>query len=133
MFNIFLDAAGIVKEENDFSCVMLGDSLSLLKKIKSGSIDLIFADPPYGLGKDFGITKDVFINIEEYTAWCILWIDECMRILKPAGTMYFMASCPRWTGMLTKNILLSIVLSGCMTHPVYSQNQNLVLCMSQYS
>jgi site-specific DNA-methyltransferase (adenine-specific) len=77
---------------NDSSCVVCGDSLSVLQKMKTGSVDLIFADPPYGIGKDFGTTKDSFASVEEYLAWCKLWIDECMRVLKPTGTMYFMSS-----------------------------------------
>lgn len=71
---------------------LLGDCLSILKQIKSQSIDLIFADPPYGLGKDFGISNDIWANADEYFKWCKFWIDECMRILKPNGTMYFMSS-----------------------------------------
>lgn len=74
------------------SLFLLGDSLKLLKNIESDSIDLIFADPPYGLGKDFGGTKDYWKNGKEYLEWCKIWIDECMRILKPNGTMYFMSS-----------------------------------------
>jgi len=92
MFNIFFDTDNIIKKENNMSCVILGDSLSLLKKIKSDSIDLIFADPPYGIGKDFGVTNDTFSDIDEYFNWCKIWIDDCMRILKHNGTMYFMSS-----------------------------------------
>lgn len=79
-----------VSDEN--AIALLGDCLSILKQIKSQSIDLIFADPPYGLGKDFGVSKDVWSNANEYLQWCKIWIDECMRILKPNGTMYFMSS-----------------------------------------
>lgn len=92
MLDIFTDVNGIEKKGNDSSVVVLGDCLSILKKIKSHSIDLIFADPPYGIGKDFGVTKDTFSSIDEYLAWCMAWIDECMRILKKRGTMYFMSS-----------------------------------------
>lgn len=92
MFDIFIESSDIVKEENHSSCVILGDSLSMLKKIESNSIDLVFADPPYGIGKDFGVTNDTFSDIQEYFVWCKIWIDECMRVLKPNGTMYFMSS-----------------------------------------
>lgn len=77
---------------NGNTIALLGDCLSMLKQIKPQSIDLIFADPPYGLGKDFGVSKDVWSNANEYLQWCKIWIDECMRILKPNGTMYFMSS-----------------------------------------
>ena len=92
MINIFKDNIDIEKKENNMSCVILGDCLNELKKIKSNSIDLIFADPPYGIGKDFGTNKDTFENINEYFLWCKMWIDECMRVLKYDGTMYFMSS-----------------------------------------
>lgn len=72
--------------------VALGDSLSLLKNMKTGSVDLIFADPPYNIGKDFGITKDKWNNTNEYITWCKVWINECMRILKDNGTFYFMTA-----------------------------------------
>ena len=77
---------------NDNVIALLGDSLKILDDIKSQSIDLIFADPPYGIGKDFGISKDSFESAGDYLEWCKIWIDSCMRILKPNGTMYFMSS-----------------------------------------
>ena len=42
-------------KSNKNAIVLLGDSLKILNDIKSQSIDLIFADPPYGIGKDFGV------------------------------------------------------------------------------
>ena len=72
--------------------ILLGDSLKVLKRVKSGVIDLVFADPPYNLGKDFGNNKDKWSDKQEYIHWCKIWIDECMRTLKDNGTMYFMAA-----------------------------------------
>jgi len=79
-------------KENNKSLVILGNSLQLLKEMKSNSVDLIFTDPPYGIGKNFGISNDTWDDKEHYFAWCKIWIDECMRILKKDGTMYFMSS-----------------------------------------
>lgn len=92
MFDVFENTNNLIKEENDSSCVVLGDSLTILKKMRTNSVDLIFADPPYGIGKDFGTTKDKFESSEVYFDWCRTWIDECMKLLKPSGTMYFMSS-----------------------------------------
>ncbi|MCL2016572.1 MAG: adenine-specific DNA-methyltransferase [Defluviitaleaceae bacterium] len=78
--------------ENADSQAVLGDCLVVLKQIKTDSVDLIFADPPYGIGKDFGTTKDNFFNADDYKKWAVFWIDECMRVLKPNGTMYFMSA-----------------------------------------
>ena len=90
--NVFENVIGFEIRENSNSCVVLGDCLDVLKRIKTASVDLIFADPPYGIGKDFGITKDIFTDVNDYEKWAVLWIDECMRILKPSGTMYLMSS-----------------------------------------
>ena len=72
--------------------VILGNSLQILKDIRSNSVDLVFADPPYNIGKNFGNNNDSWENVETYIAWCKVWIDECMRILKNTGTMYFMTA-----------------------------------------
>jgi len=74
------------------SMVILGDCLDVLKLIKSKSVNLIFADPPYNIGKNFGNNIDKWNNIEEYVQWCEKWIEECIRVLKDDGTMYFMTA-----------------------------------------
>lgn len=77
---------------NDNSLVILGDCLEKLKKIEDKSIDLIFADPPYNIGKDFGNNMDKWDSASDYTKWCKNWIDECFRVLKDTGTFYFMTA-----------------------------------------
>ncbi|MCL2017549.1 MAG: adenine-specific DNA-methyltransferase [Alphaproteobacteria bacterium] len=79
-------------EANRDCLVALGDSINVLKSIKSKSINLIFADPPYNIGKDFGNNMDKWDSTESYLKWCEQWIDECMRVLKDDGTMYFMTA-----------------------------------------
>lgn len=49
---------------------ILGDSLEILKHIKSNSINLIFADAPYNIGKDFGNNKDKWSDVNLYIEWC---------------------------------------------------------------
>lgn len=77
---------------SDNSIVILNDCIDTLKKIKDKSIDLIFADPPYNLGKDFGNGSDNWSDKKTYLNWCYAWIDECFRILKDDGTFYLMNS-----------------------------------------
>ena len=71
--------------------VINSNCLDVLPQIKNDTINLIFADPPYNIGKDFGKVKDKLAQ-DEYIAWCKKWIDECYRILAPNGTFYFMTS-----------------------------------------
>ena len=77
---------------NDVSFIACGDSLLLLKTMKDRSVDLIFADPPYNIGKDFGNNKDNWKSVKSYINWCKKWIDECFRVLKDNGTFYFMTA-----------------------------------------
>ena len=74
------------------SMAILGDSLSVLKKMKNKSVQLIFADAPYNIGKDFGNNSDKWESVHAYIEWCKTWIDECMRVLSDNGTMYFMTA-----------------------------------------
>lgn len=74
------------------SMAILGDSLSVLKKLKDKSVQLIFADAPYNIGKDFGNNSDKWESVHAYIEWCKTWIDECMRVLSDNGTMYFMTA-----------------------------------------
>jgi site-specific DNA-methyltransferase (adenine-specific) len=63
-----------------------------LETIENESIDLIFIDPPYNIGKDFITTKDKWNTDEEYLNWAYKWIDICMDKLKANGSLYIMTS-----------------------------------------
>ena len=70
-----------------------GDALEILQsEIASHSVDLVFVDPPYNIGKKFSKFKDSWASDAEYINWAYKWIDECIRVLKPTGTLYLMAS-----------------------------------------
>ena len=63
------------------------DVLEGLSELDDNSIDIIVADPPYNIGKDFGNKSDKQ-KMEDYLNWCENWVRECERVLKPTGTMY---------------------------------------------
>ncbi len=65
----------------------LGDSIELLKTFKSSSIDLIVADPPYNLGKNYGNNHDLK-GFDEYIHFSRAWLTEAHRVLKKTGTIY---------------------------------------------
>lgn len=88
--DVFDNLSNITYLNNDNSLVINDESIKVLKRMKDKSIDLIFADPPYNLGKDFGNKSDKWDNFEDYINWCKKWIDECFRVLKDDGTFYFM-------------------------------------------
>lgn len=64
-----------------------GDALNLFKEIENSSIDLIIADPPYNLGKNYGNNHDLKV-FSEYLEFTRAWLSESKRVLKPEGTIY---------------------------------------------
>ena len=81
------------------------DCLEKLLAIKSESVDLIFADPPYNLQLKNKLVRpdssnvsavddywDQFKSFKQYDEFCIKWIKECHRILKKNGTIWVIGS-----------------------------------------
>ncbi|MDV2503545.1 MAG: site-specific DNA-methyltransferase [bacterium] len=78
----------------------MGDCLEILPKVPEGSIDMIFADPPYFLSND-GITchagRMVSVNkgkwdkspgVGEMHEFNSQWLAACQRVLKKDGTIW---------------------------------------------
>jgi site-specific DNA-methyltransferase (adenine-specific) len=63
-----------------------------LNLVPDTSIDLIFIDPPYNIGKNFNTTKDRWITNEDYLNWSYSWIDLCVKKLRSNGSLYIMTS-----------------------------------------
>jgi site-specific DNA-methyltransferase (adenine-specific) len=74
----------VIEERQD---VLQGDCLNILPTLESESAQIVIADPPYNIGKDFGNDSDKQ-PMDEYLKWCDSWIIECLRVLKPDGTMF---------------------------------------------
>ena len=70
--------------------ILFGDVLEGLNNVEDESVDLIFADPPYNIGKNFNGLKDKWNTDDEYLSWCYKWIDLCIKKLKPNGSFYVM-------------------------------------------
>lgn len=72
---------------NPEQTVHLADALAALRLVPSETIDLVVADPPYNLGKDYGNNQDDRSR-EEYCSFSLAWLTECKRVLKSSGTIY---------------------------------------------
>ena len=79
--------------KNDGHKIIWGDAIeNLHEQIIDASIDLIFVDPPYNIGKIFNGTKEKWKTAQDYLKWCYKWIDLCIQKLKPDGSFYVMTS-----------------------------------------
>ena len=63
------------------------DFLTDVANLPDASIDLILADPPYGLGKDYGNDSDMRSG-DDFIAWTRSWLELAIPKLKPSGSLY---------------------------------------------
>lgn len=64
-----------------------GDCIAGMHDLPAGSVDLVFADPPFNIGYDYDVYHDAK-DYEEYLAWSREWIGAVHRVLKPDGTFW---------------------------------------------
>jgi site-specific DNA-methyltransferase (adenine-specific) len=83
----------------DLGALFTADCLDILPEIRSETVDTVFADPPFNLSKEYGRQSADNLPENEYLAWCYAWTDECIRILKPGGSL-FVYNLPKWNIML---------------------------------
>ena len=72
--------------------LICSDVFEGLNIVPDKSVDLIFIDPPYNIGKIFENTEDHWENDNEYLEWCYKWIDLCIQKMKSDASMYIMTS-----------------------------------------
>ena len=60
------------------------DCVVWLQTFGDQTVDFIFADPPYNIGK---AAWDSFESHDSYVEWCLTWTKECSRVLKPSGSL----------------------------------------------
>ncbi|MDX1966875.1 MAG: site-specific DNA-methyltransferase [Planctomycetaceae bacterium] len=68
------------------------DCIDFMASLRSDSVDCIFADPPFNLGKDYRNGFLDSLHDDKYQQWCRHWILEGARILKPGGSFFIYAT-----------------------------------------
>lgn len=67
--------------------IIEGDCIEGMKSLKAGAYNLIVADPPYNLSKDFGIWKEDEKR-GEWKEWSREWLAEAHRLLSDEGNIF---------------------------------------------
>ena len=75
------------------------DCVRVLPFIADESVDTVFADPPFNLGKEYGKRSNDNRPDSEYMEWCRKWVAESARTLKPGGA-FFLYNLPKWNVLL---------------------------------
>jgi site-specific DNA-methyltransferase (adenine-specific) len=81
--------------ETELGRLYKADCLDFLPQVVTETVDLVFADPPFNLGKDYGNGVNDSLKDHEYLKWCERWMTESIRVLKPGGA-FFLWNLPRW-------------------------------------
>ncbi len=79
------------------------DVFELLKQMPDNSIDMIYADPDYGVGISYSGTRYI-TKSNEYNIWYGKLVTECYRVLKPTGNI-FLINYPRQNAFVWANHL----------------------------
>ncbi len=85
--------------------ILIGDCISQMNALPENSVDLVFADPPYNLQLEGGLTRpdqskvdavndewDKFDSFAHYDRFTNDWLKAARRILKPNGAIWVIGS-----------------------------------------
>lgn len=64
-----------------------GDSIEGMNALPEGSVDLVFADPPFNIGYEYDNYADS-LEYSKYLDWSRGWIGAVHRVLKADGTFW---------------------------------------------
>ena len=67
------------------------DFFQAVSRVCDGSVDLVIADPPYGLGKDYGNDSDNLAG-DDYVEFSRRWLEALLPKIKPDGSLYVFLS-----------------------------------------
>ncbi len=67
--------------------VIEGDCVKVLAELPAGSVDLVFADPPFNIGYEYDVYDDRRAKAD-YLAWTETWLAAAVRVLKPDGSFF---------------------------------------------
>lgn len=85
--------------------ILVGDCIEHMNSLPAESVDLIFADPPYNLQLESGLTRpdqthvdavddhwDKFDSFAHYDVFTKAWLAAARRLLKPNGAIWVIGS-----------------------------------------
>lgn len=92
-------------EQLPLDTILIGDCIAEMEKLPAGSVDMIFADPPYNLQLQGDLRRpdqslvdavddawDQFESFSAYDAFTRAWLLAARRVLKPSGTLWVIGS-----------------------------------------
>ena len=69
--------------------IITGNCLEVMPTLEAGSVRLVFADPPYNQGVDYGAHHND-TSAKAYLAWCQSWLKTAVRLSTPDGSLWLL-------------------------------------------
>ena len=92
-------------ESHPSARIVVGDCVAEMSKLPAGSVDLVFADPPYNLQLKGDLKRpdeshvdavnndwDKFSSFAAYDDFTRAWLLACRRVMKPSATLWVIGS-----------------------------------------
>jgi adenine-specific DNA-methyltransferase len=76
--------------------IFLGDCVQLLNKLPNESVNLVVSSPPYNLGKEYEKKRELEIYLDKQKRI----LEQCVRILKKTGSIFWQVGAFSDNGML---------------------------------
>lgn len=73
--------------ESSWNQIIQGDCVEQMRALREGSVDLVFADPPFNIGYQYDVYRDDRDG-HDYLKWSKAWIAAVYRVLKDSGTFW---------------------------------------------
>ena len=73
--------------QDKLGTILNGDCIEGMNSLPAGSVDLIFADPPFNIGYKYDVYDDQKAA-EDYLQWSRDWMQAAHNALKPDGTFW---------------------------------------------
>lgn len=89
--------------ENAYGKLYNDDCIKVLRTMPDNCVDMVFADPPFNLGKTYDPGIKDSLTTSDYLNWTYQWVDECVRILKPGGKI-FIYNIPKWCIFIAEHL-----------------------------
>jgi DNA modification methylase len=67
--------------------IRCADCVEAMNNLPAGSVDLVFADPPFNIGYSYDVYDDS-VEHQQYIDWSSKWLSAAHRVLKPNGTFW---------------------------------------------
>ncbi len=81
-------SASAISPEEASDAIILGDTLQALPRLPSASVDLLIADPPYNMDKDFGSERAARMSDSAYEEYTSSWVEAALPLLKGHASVY---------------------------------------------